>query len=105
MFALVYSQPITQDGHEFVTVSVDGTDMAVVEKEFSHAAPGYLIHRNGISCGPLPREDVAPFLSALADAVHLAAMDQNAAEATDGFGALTVNDLLDAEFGDNMTLF
>ena len=64
-----------------------------------------VIERNGVACGPMPRAEVVPLMVSVARAYEMAQRDQTIAEQVDGFDSLTVTDLLDAEFGDNMNLF
>ena len=78
------------------TASIDGlrlADVFATDTEF-------VVERNGIACGPMPRTEAVPFLQALATAIDIAARDQMHAESLEGFDSITVNQLLDAEFHD-----
>ena len=88
-------------------VFLDGEHFADVEKVQAHedVPEHYLVHRNGIVTLPFNREDVKSILDLTAQAVLQQRADQQAAEATDGFGAISVTDLINGEFGDSMNLF
>lgn len=93
-----YTAPETVGGVNgpfHTTVSVEGLRFA----DLFEVDGLVVIERNGLAAGPMPREYVVPLMASVVKAMALAELDQMNAEARDGFDGITVNQLLDAEFG------
>jgi hypothetical protein len=92
--AITYTTPVTLDGITLSCVRVDGTTVAVIEKELSDGrAPWYYLSRNGVQTGPLDRESVQEVVGQLVRLIAVGEADQLAAEQV-GFDAPSLDDYL-----------